>query len=33
LTNTNNANGGKVLDSYLDADGNAQGDAANYIIQ
>jgi hypothetical protein len=31
LTNTNVANGGKVLDSWLDANGNAQGDAANYI--
>ena len=31
LTNPDTATGGKVLDSYLDADGNAQGDAANYI--
>ena len=32
LTNTNVAQGGKVLDSWIDADGNAQGDAADYII-
>jgi hypothetical protein len=31
MTQTNNAAGGRVLDSWIDADGNAQGDAANYI--
>ena len=25
IANTNNAQGGKVLDSWMDADGNAQG--------
>jgi hypothetical protein len=33
LTNLNVQQGGKVLDSYIDANGNAQGNAANFINQ